>query len=497
MSLEYAKHRGRNKQRPYVMRVRTITALFTAACLLAAPACRVAEPPSRARVAAFTFDSSVRYQTIEGWGGLLANWHWVDGASGPSTPTPNSVEPVLLRELVFDLGLNRFGLNFPAVFIEPANDNDDPRAINPAGFDFSKTEPYIREQLLPLCELLRGRGERFVLYASVILYRPSTGPRGTPRFVVEDPEEYAEFSIAALEYLRGFGLEPDYWVMVNEPDLVRVWTPAQLADRIVRLGRRMRAAGFATRIAAPETVQPAGVSTWLSALAGTPEVRAYLGGISYHSYDYDPTVGERPPAAPRTAVANWGRLLNLPVAQTEQGQAGKKNAAERWNGWHYEQTLDIAENIFADLLYANASAWQLHAVVGWGDIGGKETGGTYISARRDGSGYDKPAQYWAARHFAHWLRPGAVRVGLRGAAGQSPLLAAAFLTPAGRPVVVAINRASTAQELLVNGLPAGSYRVSLTTREQKAAEQSLTPISAGQPLRFTLPAQSLATFYTD
>lgn len=460
-------------------------------------ACGAAEPVRRVPAAQFRLNPSVRYQPIEGWGGLLANWHWADGASGPSTPIPDAYEPALLRELVFDLGLNRFGLNFPAVIIEKTNDNQDPRVINRSGFDFSTIDPYIREQLLPLRDLLRERGERFVLYGSVILYKPSEGPRGTPRFVVEDAEEYAEFCIAALEYLRGFGLEPDYWAIVNEPDLVDIWTPAQLAERIVVLGRRMREAGFATRIAAPETVQPAGVTGWLSAIAATPGARPYLGAISYHSYDYDPTIGERPPVAPRAAAANWGRLLGLPIAQSEQGQAGKKNAKTRWNGLAYEFALDIAENILADLLYANAAAWQMHAIIGWGEPGNPNAAGAFALALRDGSGYDKPAQYWGARHFTRWLRPGAVRVGLQGAQPRSPVMAAAFLTPAGRPLIVAMNRSAHEHEIHISGLPAGDYSLSLTTRVAPAVEHRLAPLAAGQPLRFTLPGESIATFFTE
>jgi len=467
------------------------------ACFVSQISCHGGETPERAPVTRLHFDSAIRYQTIEGWGGLLANWHWMDGASGPSTPIPDAFEPELLREVVIDLGLNRFGLNFPAAVIEKVNDNEDARAMNPQGFDFSTIEPYLREQLLPLRDLVRQRGERFVLYGSVILYRPQASGRGTPRFIVEDAEEYVEFSMAALEYLRGYGLAPDYWVLVNEPDLVRIWTPAQLAERVVLLGQRMRRAGFATRISAPETVQPGGVSTWLSAIAGTPEARRYLGAISYHSYDYDPTTGERPPAAPRAAVANWGRLLNVPVAQAEQGQAGKKNAHTRWNGLQYEYTLDIAENIFADLLHGNASAWQMHAIIGWGELGSAHSAGTLAIARKDGSGYDKPAQYWGARPFTRWLRPGAVRVALHGTRPRSNVQAVAFLTPAGRPVIVAMNRSRQQQELHIGGLPAARYAVSITTRDEKGTERPAAGLTAGEPLRFLLPPESIATFFTE
>lgn len=474
-----------------------LVVLTMAVCIALLPGCGAQEAAQRTPVAKFRFDPATRYQTIEGWGGLLANWHWVDGASGPSTPIPKPVEQELLRELVFDLGVNRFGINFPVGGIEPRNDNDDPRTLNRSAFDFSRIEPYIRDQLLPLRDLLRQRGERSILYGNVILFQPEKEGKGTPRFVVENPEEYAEFCIAALEYLRGFGLEPDYWVLVNEPDLVRIWTPAQVAERIVLLGRRMREAGFATRIAAPETVQPAGVAGWLSALAATPAARQYLGAISYHSYDYDPTFGQRPPVAPRAAVANWGRLLALPVVQTEQGQSGKKHAASRWNGLVYEFALDIAENILADLLHANAAGWQLHAIVGWGHRGDSNSAGTFVQALRDGSGYHKPAQYWGARHFTRWLRPGAVRVGLHGAQPHSPVLAAAFLNPAGRPVIVAMNRSPHEHEIHITGLPAGDYSLSLTTRDAPALQHRLAPLAAGQPLRFTLPGESIATFFIE
>ncbi len=474
--------------------IRAAPATALALCLALLPACSSSQFSVRTPRTVFAFDPAARHQTIEGWGGLLANWHWSDGASGPATPIGDDVEQHLLRELVFDLGLNRFGINLPAARIEPVNDNDDPFTVNRAGFDFSKIDPYVREQLLPLRDLLRERGEPFVFYVSVVLFQPKPG--GTPRFIIEDHNEYLEFALVAMDYFRGYGLEPDYWIVVNEPDFVRVWTPAEYARIAVQLGERFRRAGYRTRISAPDAVHPSGASAWLATLTNTPGARQYLGMISYHSYDYDPTIGETPPVIPRAAIANWSRELGLPVAQTEQGQAGKKYAATRWDGMQHEHALDVAQNIFADLSYANASAWQLHAVIGWGTLPDPRIGGTFIAARLDGSGYDKPAHYWAVRHFSHFLRPGAVRVGLRIATpSRSSVLAAGFLSPDGRPVIVAINPSQSPRDVRFSNLPPGAYRLSLTTRDQKAAEQPLGTLAPGQRLDYTLPPESIATIW--
>jgi O-glycosyl hydrolase len=471
------------------------TAIALTASLTLFAACTASEFSVRAPQAVFAFDPAARHQTIEGWGGLLANWHWADGASGPGTPIRDDVEQHLLRELVFDLGLNRFGINLPAGRIEPVNDNDDAFTVNRAGFDFSNIDPYVRDQLLPLRALLRERGEPFVFYASVVLFSPTPG--GTPNFIVENPDEYVEFALVAMDYFRGYGLEPDYWIVVNEPDFVRVWTPADYARLTAQLGERLRAAGYRTRISAPDAVHPSGASAWLATLVNTPGAREHLGMISYHSYDYDPTIGEAPPSAPRAVLANWSRELALPVAQTEQGQAGKKNAATRWGGLQHDQALDIAQNIFADLLYADASAWQLHAIIGWGTLPDARIGGTFIAARHDGSGYDKPAHYWAVRHFSRFLHPGAARVGLRPVSPRSLVLAAAFLSPAGQPVLVAMNSSQAAHDIRFTNLPPGAYRLSLTTREQKGAEQSLGVLSTGQSLDFALPPESIATIWQE
>lgn len=62
-----------------------LVVVTTAVCIVLLTGCGAQEAAQRTPVAKFHFDPAARYQTIEGWGGLLANWHWVDGASGPST----------------------------------------------------------------------------------------------------------------------------------------------------------------------------------------------------------------------------------------------------------------------------------------------------------------------------------------------------------------------------------------------------------------------------
>ncbi|GEM_PF-5027035 len=468
-------------------------------------------PRSRAGVekVILTFDPSVRYQTIEGWGGILNNAHWIDGGAGPKTPWPDELEQQMLAEVVNDLGLNRFRITLFPSLIEPVNDNADPFDLNPAGFDFSKVDPYTRELILPARDLLRQRGERFVFSVKAITHAPKGA--GAPSLTRDHAEEYAEFAIAALTHFRRQGLEVDYWVIQNEPDLAasrgQPWSPGKLAHFAERLGARLRAEGFATRIGAPETVTPQSVSKWMGILAATPRVQQYLGLLTYHSYDFDPTAGDRPLREGRAQVAQWSRVLQLPVAQTEQSTAGRSNR-HRWNGEDHRQSLDLAENLMADLLYADASAWELHSI--FGDPNREpapsrgpraapdeeqseaRNGSCFIFFGKDYQGLWKPVYYWTLRQFMRYVRPGAVRVGLT-ASVNSPVQAAGFLSAQDRPVMVLFNPTAATVEVAVIGLPGGEYHVSRSAAAGPGEELAPRRLPPGQLLSLSVPGESVVT----
>jgi len=463
-----------------------MTALLVLAACSIDPAVREAGGAVEIR-----FDASRRYQTIEGWGGGIPSW----SESDPGRLRREVFEkhlPTLLDALTRDLGLNRFYSELYATDVEPVNDNEDAFHADMRGFHLNRLEELIRGVILPLRERVRARGDHFVFYIRGFAQRGRFDAR--PNVLDENPDEYAELALVVLEKFRGHGISADYWVIQNEPELTVKWEPGRLGIFTARLGKRLRAAGFATRVAGPETLAPDGVPKWLTAVAQTPGALEVLGVVTYHSYDYDPTRGEPPRLAARRAVAALARQLRLPVAQTEQGGGGRANP-ELWDGSRYEGALDIAESVWADLTAGNVSAWELHSIFGTRDVQRRWGGGPGTAGSSGAPADDMPSHYVALAHFTRYVRPGAVRVAAKLVSGAGGVSAAAFLSPAGKPVLVLMQRSSTPRTVRVSGLPAGEYALSLTTRSKRGEVSALTPVAAGGNLVFELPGESIATIW--
>ena len=186
------------------------------------------------------------------------------------------------------------------------------------------------------------------------------------------------------------------------------------------------------------------------------------------------------------SVAQWARVLGLPAAQTEQSTAGRRHR-DLWNGENYQESLDLAENLMADLIYADASAWEMHTVFG-GD------GSGYVVLNSDLTGFSKPVYYWALRQFMHYVRPGAVRVALT-ASAKTAVQAAAFVSPQGRPVIVLLNRTNRPAEVHVTHLPAGQYNIATTTRTRNCEEEAPRELRPREPFRLLLPEESMVTIW--
>jgi O-glycosyl hydrolase len=469
-----------------------VSLLVVAGLLLAACSATFDHRAGSAAAIHLRYDPAIRYQTIAGWGGLVRNWHWDKPfVKGPSTSLPPEMRERILDDLALDLGLNRFYFAIHPDLIEPRNDNADPLLADAAGFDFTALEPYLREMVLPARERLRARGDRFQFYINMVMFLP---PPGTAR-LHQDPAEYVEFALALLAYLRSRGLEVDGWVVLNEPDLNPLWSPEELARLAVRLGRALRNAGYPARLIYPETSRPGNAARWLGALAAQPGASRFLAEISYHSYDFDPTRGEAAPAASRILLAEWSRQLQIPAAQTEQSHWERADLV-RWNGRDFRHALDVASNLAADMTTANASAWQLHSLVGFGALGDPWTGSSYLLVRDDLTGYARGEHYWGLRAFMRFVRPGAVRVALHGA-GHLPaeVHTAAFADAHGRAVVVLVNPGAV-RTVHLDGLPAGAYRISLSTAQVKGQESAAGAAGPGRPLAITLPAASIVTLWS-
>jgi hypothetical protein len=244
----------------------------------------------------------------------------------------------------------------------------------------------------------------------------------------------------------------------------------------------------------PETSRPGNVPAWLSGAASVPGALSYVGKISYHSYDYDPTAGQRPPAATRIAVANWARKLNLNVVQTEQSTWGRRDPRE-WSSASFQPGMDLAEQIFADLQWARVSEWWLYLAFDVAFGGNECCSGAPLLLKDDYSGFKRPKLYWALRQFMRYVRPGAVRIGAAVSPAEAPVRAAAFLSPTGKPVTILMNRGTQPMRTHLQGLPEGEYGLSWSTRTDDGRTQPAFSIRAPGPPEVLLPPESVATIW--
>lgn len=445
--------------------------------------------------ARFDFDAAGRHQRILGWGGTIPNLHWSGGEPplylDAATAVPVSVREQIARLAGDDLRMNIFLLPLEAASIEPQNDDSDPRSIRREGFDFSAVDPYLREFVLPLRERARASGLPFVL----ILRADTSFRHRAPRenFLRQNSEEYAEFALAALGHLRDFGLDADYWMLDRAAEQERDWTPSRLAQMTRDAGRRIREAGYTTKIAVPEASRPGLVAKWLGEVAGTPDAAAQLGLITYHSFDYDFTVEEEPPAAARRPVADWGRMLRVPIMQTGQATAGRRNPG-RWSVGGIEQSLDMAEQVHADMVYGEAGGWASWKAFSVTARENEAGSGAPILVRRKDWEVVQPRAYWALRQYSRFVPAGSQRVEVVPERDRRDVRALGFVTPGGKPVVIVYNRRAAPVQVRIRNLPPLLFEMTVTSPAEKGASYAPIQVRAGAALLTWIPAQSIATF---
>jgi len=186
-------------------------------------------------------DPNARFQTISGWETTAS----VDERAGDLTLAQATA---YARAAVEQAGLTRLRLEvrngvegppggyaaYSAGGSEAAwdarryvvtNDNSNPNVINAAGFDFAELDHNVEYVVLPMRDILAARGERLFLNICYVAF--VDGAVG----VHESPAEYAEFALATMLHLRQkYGLEPDAWEVILEPDLAGRWSGQRIGQ---------------------------------------------------------------------------------------------------------------------------------------------------------------------------------------------------------------------------------------------------------------------------
>ncbi|MCX6996541.1 MAG: hypothetical protein NTV49_05535 [Kiritimatiellaeota bacterium] len=415
---------------------------------------------------ALKFDSSATHQTMEGWGGVLPIQRgtpfdlWVKEPTAEiydknpvKNPWPTDKRAALLADMVFDMGLNRWRLEVgPQVEID--NDNHDPAVANEKAFRFAWQDAIIESDLLLIKKFLEMRGEKLVLYVSYDLRSRLTKP-----FLLK-PAEYAEMAeVFARRLKTRYGLEADYWSVLNEPGNGRPGNPQLYAELTAATGVRLARAGFKTRMSGPESVSVGQVPAYMQAMENTPGALDHFAEITYHLYH-----GSAAKVRERNDVRDCARKLKVPAAQTE---------------WCEASDMAVARHIQLCLTEADAVAWERYSY------------GSWYAIDRDKFTWTKNSTAWHMRQFCRYVRPGAVRVTMN--SSDEKVRPVAFLTAKKKAVVVIINSDRDPRPVRIADLPTGEYQISYTSGKTFGKELPAMRIEVGKPLALQLPGNCVLT----
>ncbi len=362
------------------------------------------------------------------------------------------------RDYWAEMRAGRLAENWRCVRYATVNDNADPNVINWNGFKFGDLDESVEQIVLPLKRRLEARGEHlFVNLNYVAFYRQCPN---VP-YIHTDPEEYAEFMLAASLHLRTkYGLVPDAWEVMLEPDNTPFWRGEQLGRAIVATARRLKAEGFTPRFIAPSTTSMGAAAPYFDELAQVPGALEYVSELSYHRY----------------------RDAGEPALRAIAASAARYHVASAM----LEHIGSDQDDLYRDITIGGVSAWQQFVLA----YAARDNGAQYFVIGTSGAGAPTVTMGSRTRYlrqYFHYIRAGALRLGASTSdPGMAPL---AFRNANGRFVVVV--KAGHRGNLAVAGLPPGRYAISYATADTLAPERVVTlrrkePLAASIPLRGVL-----------
>ena len=415
-----------------------LAAIFLAACSGSVEEGRVTITPEET------------FQTISGWEFTARIWE-VDKKNNAYNGDWLNHRDEIISGLVDIAGLNRIRLevrsgienpvdycsqffagdlsysDYQSHFYEKINDNEDPASIDPAGFQWSCLDYYVENLLAPMQAALESRGEElYVVLTYVDFKRPALASNLSH---ADNPVEYAELIEAAFIHLREkYGLTPDAFEIVLEPDNTADWRGEEIAAGLLAVDQRLEKSGFSPIFIAPSTSRTFRALAYFDAFARNKEALSKLSVLAYHRYD------------PQRASRNLPRI---------RARAERHNLQTAM----LELTYGTIDVLMDDLTRANVIAWQQYSVPL-----------KPIAVDALAAGKDRPelTSNFAplALVFRH-VRRGAVRIG---ATTSDPSLhAMAFQNTDGRRAIFVLNKKMNGTErrtIMIDGAPPGKYQLS-------------------------------------
>jgi O-glycosyl hydrolase len=284
-----------------------------------------------------------------------------------------------------------------------------------------------------------------------------------------DPAEYAEFVLATHLHLRDeYGIVPDAWEVILEPDNTDMWRGRQIGEAIIASAERLQSHGFTTPFIAPSNSNMGRAIDYFDDMIEVPGVRERLAEFSYHRYG---------------GVSN----ANLQAIADRTTQNGVRSSMLEHIGSGHE---DLHE----DLTLGMVSAWQQFALAFQQTRPLKDGGAVYY--RVDVTDPASPEVVIGSRtrylsQYFRYVRRGATRI--MAASKDNTFDPIAFVNPDGGYVVVI--KADSGGELTIGGLPAGAYGVNYTTAEEFNIDGAERSVGADGVLAVGIPDSGVLSIY--
>jgi O-glycosyl hydrolase len=296
-----------------------------------------------------------------------------------------------------------------------------------------------------------------------------------PWMRAEDPGAYVDWAMAMLQRWRGQGLEPPLYAPLNEPMVAGDFPPQWFHDVVVRLGQRLRAAGFKTKLVIPDDQNPTDAYKRSVAVLEDPQARQYVAALAYHVYQWN-----------REDMVRMRQLASkykLPVWMTEY-------STQNYKDW--SSAFDWAERMHVLLTDGGVNAVDYM----WGYFGSWVRTDTMLSIDFDNGvfrSFSPTPLYWLTGQYSRYVRPGYIRVSSTPSSGA--VLTSAYRGPK-RAIIVATNPTGSMQTIQVT-VRGGKLKGLLRPVRSSANEQwkSLASVAPrGGAFSATLPPQSVTTF---
>ncbi|MGQ9479469.1 MAG: glycoside hydrolase family 30 protein [Thermoproteota archaeon] len=424
-----------------------------------------------------TIDGSIKYQSIEGFGGSGAYYESLIY----SLKEPKRTE--VLDLLFSDLGISIYRLRVWTQ-IEFRNDDNDPNNFNWSAFRFSMDDKQAWNAM--------KAKERGVTKFMASVWSPpwwmksNRKERGGGYLLPEMYEEFAEFLTAyVVGYRDKFGIEIEWISLQNEPDYVTEgwetceYTPEQLRDLIKVVGARFRAEGLSTKIITPETGNCINALKYIPVIMSDPEAAQYIDILAHHLYDVkffipDSRITEM------KRIAGYGATFNKSIWQTEYSYLETQGRGT------FEEALVTAHHIHNVLTVENASAYFVWSLF-WVGNGG------LINIDLNNNSYRVNPTYYAVKQYSKFIVPGSRRI--YAYSDDKELLVSAYLDKNSNSITVIITnerKDNVKARIYLRNVQYASFKQHRTSKSENCIYIGDLTVS-GDVLEVTLPPESITT----